>query len=140
MSHDLTSSLANLQSSIAESLLVRESDGVYRHAEPAEVLRAAQRFLANQVRGTEIMSSPAVVKDFLRVRLAALPHEVFAVVHLDAQNRVIDYAEMFRGTVTQTSVYPGEVVRRRCSATAPPCCWCTTIRPGRRTRLVRTRR
>lgn len=111
MSHDLTSSLANLQSSIAESLLVRESDGVYRHAEPAEVLRAAQRFLANQVRGTEIMSSPAVVKDFLRVRLAALPHEVFAVVHLDAQNRVIDYAEMFRGTVTQTSVYPREIVR-----------------------------
>jgi DNA repair protein RadC len=40
-----------------------------------------------------------------------LPHEVFAVVHLDAQNRVLDYVEMFRGTVSQTSVYPREVVR-----------------------------
>lgn len=111
MSQDLASSLACVQSCIAESLLVQEAPGTYRPAEPGEVLRAAQRFLASQVRGAQLMSSPAVVKDFLRVRLAALPHEVFAVVHLDAQNRVIDYAEMFRGTVTQTSVYPREVVR-----------------------------
>jgi DNA repair protein RadC len=45
-----------------------------------------------------------VVKDFLRARLGNLPHEVFAVVHLDAQNRVLDYVEMFRGTVSQLSV------------------------------------
>jgi hypothetical protein len=57
------------------------------------------------------MSSPAVVRDFLKARLGSLPHEVFAVVHLDSQNRVIDYVEMFRGTVSQTSVYPREVVR-----------------------------
>jgi DNA repair protein RadC len=111
MSQDLASSLACVQSCIVESLLVQESLGGYRPAEPAEVLQAAQRFLASQVRGAELMSSPSVVKNFLRIRLAALPHEVFAVVHLDAQNRVIDYAEMFRGTVTQTSVYPREVVR-----------------------------
>ena len=55
--------------------------------------------------------SPAVVKDFLRARLGNLPHEVFAVVHLDSQNRVLDYVEMFRGTVSQTSVYPREVVK-----------------------------
>jgi len=72
---------------------------------------AAQRLLAAQVRGSDVMSSPAVVKDFLRARLGHLPHEVFAVVHLDAQNRVLDYVEMFRGTVSQTSVYPREVVR-----------------------------
>jgi DNA repair protein RadC len=111
MSHDLVSSLTCVQSHGAEALLVQEGEGVYRLAEPAEVLRAAQRFLASQVKGAEVMSSPSVVKDFLRVRLSALPHEVFAVVHLDAQNRVIDYDEMFRGTVTQTSVYPREVVR-----------------------------
>ena len=52
-----------------------------------------------------------VVRDFLRVKLGALEHEVFAVIHLDAQNRVIDYVEMFRGTVSQTSVYPREVVK-----------------------------
>lgn len=111
MSQDLVSSLVCVQACAIESLLVQEISGTYRPAEPAEVLRAAQCYLASQVRGTEVMSSPSVVKEFLRLRLAALPHEVFAVVHLDAQNRVIDYAEMFRGTVTQTSVYPREVVR-----------------------------
>jgi len=47
----------------------------------------------------------------LRMRLSGLEHEIFAVVHLDSQNRVIDYVEMFRGSVSQTSVYPREVVR-----------------------------
>jgi DNA repair protein RadC len=55
--------------------------------------------------------SPQVVRDFLRLKLGALEHEVFAVLLLDAQNRLIDYQEMFRGTVTQTSVYPREVVK-----------------------------
>lgn len=51
-----------------------------------------------------------MVKD-LRARLGNLPHEVFAVVHLNAQKGVVDYVEIFRGTVSQTSVYPREVVR-----------------------------
>ena len=67
--------------------------------------------LAGQMRGCEALTSPQVVRDFLRVKLGALEHEVFAVIHLDAQNRVIDYVEMFRGTVSQTSVYPREVVK-----------------------------
>ncbi len=113
MQHDLFSSLDSfLAVSVAASaLLVRDVAGEYRPADADEVLMAAQRLLAAQVRGSDAMSSPAVVKDFLRARLGRLPHEVFAVVHLDAQNRVLDYVEMFRGTVTQTSVYPREVVR-----------------------------
>lgn len=114
MQHDLFSSLDSFQAiSVAASsfLLVRDVAGGYRAAEADEVLLAAQRLLAAQVRGSDVMSSPAVVKDFLRTRLGFLPHEVFAVVHLDSQNRVLDYVEMFRGTVSQTSVYPREVVR-----------------------------
>ncbi len=113
MQHDLFSSLDSFQaiSVVASSLLVRDVAGQYRPAEADEVLLAAQQLLAAQVRGSDVMSSPAVVKDFLRARLGSLPHEVFAVVHLDAQNRVLDYVEMFRGTVSQTSVYPREVVR-----------------------------
>ena len=57
------------------------------------------------------MSSPPVVRDFLRIKLGALEHEVFAVIHLDSQHRVIEYVEMFRGTVSQTSVYPREIVK-----------------------------
>ena len=113
MSHDLFSSLDSFAaaSSAASSLLVRDVAGEYRPADADEVLQAAQRVLAGRVRGTDVLTSPAVVKDFLRARLGNLPHEIFAVVHLDAQHRVLDYVEMFRGTVSQTSVYPREVVR-----------------------------
>ena len=113
MQHDLFSSLDSFLSVPAGSggLLIRDLAGQYRPAEADEVLLAAQQLLAAQVRGSDLMDSPAVVKDFLRARLGNLPHEVFAVVHLDAQNRVVDYVEMFRGSVSQTSVYPREVVR-----------------------------
>ena len=56
--------------------------------------------------------SPSAVRDYLRMRLQALPHEVFVVLFLDAQNRVLTSEEMFRGTLTQTSVYPREVAVR----------------------------
>ena len=92
-------------------LLVRDGAGDYRPADPDEVLRAAQRLLGEQLRGCEALSSPQVVRDFLRVKLGALQHEVFAVLMLDAQHRVIEYVELFRGSVSQTSVYPREVVK-----------------------------
>ena len=50
------------------------------------------------------------MRDYLHLLLADRPHEVFTVVFLDAQNRVLDAVEMFRGSLTQTSVYPREVV------------------------------
>lgn len=97
--------------SLDSSLLVRDVTGDYRPANADEVLQAAQRVLAEQMRGCEVLSSPQVVRDYLRVKLGTLEHEVFALVHLDSQNRVIEYVEMFRGTVSQTSVYPREVVK-----------------------------
>jgi DNA repair protein RadC len=111
MSHDLVSSLASFECSAVVPLLVRDVTGAYRPAAAGEVLRAAQQVLAGQVRGCDVLTSPAAVKDFLRLRLGTLPHEVFAVVHLDAQHRVLDYVELFRGTVAQTSVHPREVVK-----------------------------
>lgn len=52
-----------------------------------------------------------MVKDFLKLQLAGVEHEVFAVLHLDAQHRVVEHVEMFRGTVSEKSVYPREVVK-----------------------------
>ena len=98
-------------SSIDSSLLVRDVAGSYRPAEPAEVLQAALRMLAGQLRGTEMLSSPQAVRDFLRIKLSTLEHKVFAVIHLDAQHQVFKYVEMFGGTVTQTSDYPHEVIK-----------------------------
>ncbi len=74
------------------------------------IVAQALELLACEVQNNDVMTTPDAVKDYLRLRLAGKPHEVFGVVFLDAQNRVIDMQEMFRGTLTQTSVYPREVV------------------------------
>lgn len=112
MAHDLFSSLDSFdQVASAGGLMVRDGTGEYRPAEADEVLSAAQRLLASRMRGHCALNSPGVVKDFLRTRLAGLPHEVFAVVHLDSQLQVIDYVELFRGTVAATTVHPREVVK-----------------------------
>jgi DNA repair protein RadC len=75
------------------------------------IITQALELLACEVRQTDALASPDAVKDYLRLKLAPKDHEVFAVMFLDAQHRVIEYDEMFRGTLTQTSVYPREVVR-----------------------------
>ena len=57
-------------------------------------------------------SSPTAVKEYLRAKLAGFEHEVFAVLFLDTQDRLIEYAEMFRGTIDSASVYPRELVKQ----------------------------
>jgi DNA repair protein RadC len=86
--------------------------GSAKRAELAAVLELARRALAQQLREREVFSSPQAVKQYLQLHLAARPHEVFAALFLDAQNRLLAMEELFRGTVTQTSVYPREVVQR----------------------------
>jgi len=85
MLHDLFSSLDSFPaiSVAASALLVRNVTCQYLPAEYDEVL-AARQLLAAQARGRDLMDSPAVVKDFLRARPGNLPHEIYAVVHLDA--------------------------------------------------------
>lgn len=76
------------------------------------LVQQALDFIANKTTpGTSpILSCPAAVRDYLRLLLGDRPHEVFTVVFLDAQHQVICVDEMFRGTLTQTSVYPREIV------------------------------
>ncbi len=93
------------------ALLVRDVDGQYRVASADEVLSQAWGVLAERVKPGVTLSSPQDVKDYLRLAIGLLEHEVFCVVFLDAQHRVIELQQMFRGTVTQTSVYPREVVK-----------------------------
>jgi DNA repair protein RadC len=69
------------------------------------------RDLHEQMRTGPVMSSPQAVRDWLRLYCAGLEHEVFLVLYLDAHNRLIEAEELFRGTLTQTSVYPREVVK-----------------------------
>ena len=106
-------SLSSTSSDDADSvaLLVRDVDGQYRPALADEVLSHARRVLAHRVRRGATMSSPQAVKDHLRLEIGVLEHEVFCVLFLDAQHRIIALKQMFRGTVTQTSVYPREIVK-----------------------------
>jgi len=76
-----------------------------------EVIAAAIRILENRLRGGDCLTSPQAVREYLRLRLGAREHEVFMAVWLDAQHRVIAAEELFAGTLTQTSVYPREVVK-----------------------------
>ena len=69
------------------------------------------RDLSETLQAGDCLADPGAVKDLLRLRLSHLPHEVFVVLLLDAQHRLIDCVELFRGTLTQTSVYPREVVK-----------------------------
>jgi DNA repair protein RadC len=109
---DVAGSAANPMELSCGALLVCDAGGVYRPATADEVLRHARLVLAKRVRRGVTFDSPALVKDYLRVHLSPLEHEVFAVIFLDAQHRLIACEQMFRGTLSQTSVYPREVVKR----------------------------
>ncbi len=86
--------------------------GPAKRAEMAAVVELARRSLRQRLADRPAFESPEGVRDYLRLHLGAREHEVFAVLFLDAQHRLLQFDEMFRGTLTQTSVYPREVVRR----------------------------
>jgi DNA repair protein RadC len=71
-----------------------------------------RRTLREKLSTSAALTAPGAVRDYLRLTLHGRPHEVFVVVYLDTQHRVLASEELFRGTLTQTSVYPREVVKR----------------------------
>lgn len=78
--------------------------------EDQTIVRALQ-ILGARLRAQPVFRRPDEVKDFLRLQAQGLGHEVFALMFLDAQHRLLAYERLFRGTLTQTSVYPREVVK-----------------------------
>ena len=92
--------------------------GGAKAAQLAAVLEIARRALAETLRSTDALTTPAAVRDYLRLALSGREHEVFVVLFLDAQHRVLGVEELFRGTLTQTSVYPREVVKAALRANA----------------------
>ena len=80
-------------------------------AEENELIAQAVAVLSRRMREKNHLDCPDSVRDYLRLSLSGRGHEVFVVMLLDAQNRVLHCEELFRGTLTQTSVYPREVVK-----------------------------
>jgi DNA repair protein RadC len=86
--------------------------GPAKRAEIAAVIELARRALVQELAERPVLDTPARVKDYLQLQLGGRGAEVFAVMFLDAQHRLLRLEEMFRGTLTQTSVYPREIVKR----------------------------
>ncbi|MCY7316880.1 MAG: DNA repair protein RadC [Rubrivivax sp.] len=86
--------------------------GPAKRAELLAVAEIARRALAQQMASAPVFDNPQRVKDYLGLQLAGRTQEVFAVLFLDTQHRLLRLEELFQGTLTQTSVYPREVLKR----------------------------
>jgi DNA repair protein RadC len=101
-----------LQTGVDDLRQVKGLGGTAKRAELTAVLELARRAMAERLRERTVFDSPAAVSQYLQLHIASRPHEVFAALFLDAQHRLIAMEELFRGTLSQTSVYPREVVVR----------------------------
>jgi len=92
--------------------------GAAKRAQFAAAIELARRSIEEKLQSGAVLTSPGAVRDYLRLALGGKPHEVFVCIWLDAQHRVIKFDEPFRGTLTQTSVYPREIVKAALAANA----------------------
>ncbi len=104
-------SLTRLCNAAAEEFVAVPGMGLAKYAQLQAVMELARRALGERMTGRDVFDSPETVREWLHLRLGHLPHETFCVVLLDARNKLIHAVDLFRGTLTQTSVYPREVVK-----------------------------
>ena len=105
-------SLARLIDASPKALAKLPGLGPAKAVQLAATLEFARRALQDSMQDRDLLGSPSAVRDWLRLKLGGLPHEVFGALWLDARNRLIAWDELFRGTLTQASVYPREVVKQ----------------------------
>ncbi len=86
--------------------------GAAKYTQLQAVLEMARRALGDELKNGDIMTSPELVRDYLRLTLKNKQHEVFVGIFLDVRNCTLATEELFSGTLTQTSVYPREIVKR----------------------------
>jgi len=111
-------SLARLITLAPQRLAAMPGLGPAKAAQLAATMELARRALGEPARNTDVLSAPTAVRDWLRLKLAPLEHECFAALWLDARHRLIAYEELSRGTLTQTSVFPREIVKRALAVNA----------------------
>ena len=109
---DTFGGVAGLLNTPAEALKKVKGLGPAKRAEIVAVLELARRALASQLQEKTMFGNPQAIRAYLQLQLGGRAYEVFAVLFLDASHRLIVLEEMFRGTLTQTSVYPREVAVR----------------------------
>jgi DNA repair protein RadC len=107
-----------MSSSSLSALYVRDGRGRYQRAEADQILEAARRLVDQRLQRGVTLSDPSVAKEFLRLRMATLEHEVFVAILLDTRQRVLEFVELFRGTIDGAEVHPREVVKTALAANA----------------------
>jgi DNA repair protein RadC len=103
------------------NLFINGADGAADPASSEQILAAARQILAHRVRRGASLDSPQKVREYLTVRLGHLDHEIFGVILADQRHRVIEYVELFRGTIDGASVHPREVVKLALEKGAAAC-------------------
>ena len=104
--------LSRLAEATLEELASVSGIGMAKAAQLKASFELSRRALAQEMSARDTFSSPGQVRDWLRLKLATRQNEVFMALWLDAQNRLLKAEELFAGTLTQTSVYPREIVKK----------------------------
>jgi DNA repair protein RadC len=86
--------------------------GASKYVQLQAIFEMSRRALNEQLKQRDVFKSPQAVRDYLTLKLGSLTKEVFLVLFLDTQNRLVATEEMFSGSLKETSVYPREVVKR----------------------------
>jgi DNA repair protein RadC len=104
-------SLRGLLSAEQQQLCSAPGLGPARYVSLQAAMELTRRHYQQLMMAGSALSNPRATRDFLRMRLRDLPHEIFGCVFLDNRNRVISFVELFRGTIDGASVHPREVVK-----------------------------
>ena len=109
---DSGTSLSRLLTTEPEQLMRMDGLGPARATTLAVVVELARRVLVEKMEDSILINSPEIVKEYLGITLRGLAREVFVVIFLNAQHRLIRADQLFAGTLAQTPVFPREVVKR----------------------------
>ena len=101
-----------------DALMKVKGLGAAKRVQFSAVVELSRRSIQEELRAGAALTSPGAVRDYLRLTLGALPNEVFICIWLDAQHRAIRFEQAFQGTLTQTSVYPREIVKSALASNA----------------------
>jgi len=118
LGRDLLTRFKGIAGLISANLVGVKGLGPAKRAQFEAAMELVRRCLKEDLHAGNALTSPGAVRDYLRLAIAAREHEVFVCLWLDAQHRVLAIQELFRGTLTQTSVYPREIVKAALRANA----------------------
>ena len=127
-----------------ETLYRVMADGAYVAVSTDEIVEVAKAAMNRRVKRGVTLTSPKVVRDYLALQLGSLEHETFGVMLLDTRHRLIEFVELFRGTIDGASVHPREVVKLALAKNAAALILCHphpsgVAEPSRADELITTR-